>query len=382
MVKKQEEKKKQIPQQRTKKGVLAGILGLVTNLILFVSKLMIGLFSGSVSIMADAVNSLSDTASSILTLIGFKIAAKPADQEHPYGHERFEYISGLFVSIIITYVGFQFLESSVEKIIHPENVSLAPIVFFVLIISIFLKFAQGKMYQVIARSIDSETLRATATDSYNDAFTTLAVLLSAAIEWVTGWRIDGYIGFALALYILYSGLTMLRNFVYELLGSRPTSAEIEEMEEHLNACDDILGYHDLLVHNYGPNKRFASVHIEVDESMNLNEAHKIIDLIEKDFKKSLDVELVCHLDPMPVDNEKYYNILHQSKQILFETGRGLDIHDFRVIHQGKTLQFDVVVPEKFQFDDTELERILRIQIEEKIGDYHLEITFDHNYLLY
>ena len=142
MVKKQEEKKKQILQQRTKKGVLAGILGLVTNLILFVSKLMIGLFSGSVSIMADAVNSLSDTASSILTLIGFKIAAKPADQEHPYGHERFEYISGLFVSIIITYVGFQFLESSVEKIIHPENVSLAPIVFFVLIISIFLKFAQ------------------------------------------------------------------------------------------------------------------------------------------------------------------------------------------------------------------------------------------------
>ena len=161
MAKKQEEKKKQIPQQRTKKGVLAGILGLVTNLILFVSKLMIGLFSGSVSIMADAVNSLSDTASSILTLIGFKIAAKPADQEHPYGHERFEYISGLFVSIIITYVGFQFLESSAEKIIHPENVSLTPIVFFVLIISIFLKFAQGKMYQVIARSIDSETLRAT-----------------------------------------------------------------------------------------------------------------------------------------------------------------------------------------------------------------------------
>lgn len=136
------------------------------------------------------------------------------------------------------------------------------------------------------------------------------------------------------------------------------------------------------MHNYGPNKRFASVHIEVDESMNLNVAHKIIDLIEKDFKKSLDVELVCHLDPMPVDNEKYYNILRQLKQILLETGTGLNIHDFRVIHQGKTLQFDVVVPEKFQFVDTELERILRSQIEEKIGDYQLEITFDHNYLLY
>lgn len=376
------EQKQLTAQQRTKKGILAGILGLGSNIILFVSKFIIGLFSGSVSIMADAINSLSDTASSVLTLVGFKIAAKPADQEHPYGHERFEYISGLFVSIIITYVGFQFLESSIEKIVRPENVALSPIVFLVLIVSILLKFGQGKMYQTIAHSIDSETLRATAKDSYNDVFTTLAVLVSAGVEWLTGWRIDGYIGFALAAYILYSGVMMLRDFVYELLGSRPTQKEITEMEQHLNSCDDILGYHDLLVHTYGPSKRFASVHIEVDESLDLNQAHKIIDSIEKDFKKSLSVDLVCHLDPVPVNNEKYREILRKLKGIIQSAGEGLNLHDLRIIRQGKVLQFDVVVPEKFRLSDEEIERLIRIQVEQRIGVYQLEITFDHNYLLY
>ncbi len=235
--------------------------------------------------MADAINSLSDTASSILTLVGFKIAAKPADPEHPYGHERFEYISGLFVSIIITYVGFQFLETSIGKIIHPESLTLSPIIFIVLLFSIILKFVQGRMYVTIAQSIDSETLRATAKDSYNDVYTTLAVLLSAGIEWLMGWRIDGYVGFALAGYILLSGIMMLRDFVYELLGSRPTKEEILAMEKLLLSYENILGFHDLLVHNYGPSKKFASVHIEVDDSLDLNQAHKIMDIIKKTLKR-------------------------------------------------------------------------------------------------
>lgn len=375
-------KKKITSAERTKKGILAGVLGLLSNLILFISKLTIGLFSGSVSIMADAINSLSDTASSILTLVGFKIAAKPADPEHPYGHERFEYISGLFVSIIITYVGFQFLETSIGKIIHPESLTLSPIIFIVLLFSIILKFVQGRMYVTIAQSIDSETLRATAKDSYNDVYTTLAVLLSAGIEWLMGWRIDGYVGFALAGYILLSGIMMLRDFVYELLGSRPTKEKILAMEKLLLSYENILGFHDLLVHNYGPSKKFASVHIEVDDSLDLNQAHKIMDIIEKDFKKTLDVELVCHLDPVPVNNENYREILKVLKKIIKETGEGLKLHDLRMIRNGKELQFDVVVPEKFNFSDEELERVLRVQIEERIGNYDLDITFDHNYLLY
>ncbi|MFS1135318.1 cation diffusion facilitator family transporter [Enterococcus hirae] len=369
-------------QERTKKGIIAGILGLITNILLFVAKFAIGLFSGSVSIMADAINSLSDTASSILTLVGFKIAAKPADQEHPFGHERFEYISGLFVSIIITYVGFQFLDASIRKIFRPEHLVLTPIVFLVLIFSILLKLLQGRMYTRFSKTIQSEALKATAKDSYNDVFTTLAVLVSAGIERFTGWRIDGYVGFVLAGYIIFSGIMMLRDFVYELLGSRPTAEEIKTMEKKLSSYKSILGFHDLLVHNYGPNKKFASVHIEVDDSLNLNEAHKIIDIIEKDFKKTLDVDLVCHLDPVAIHNEQYRKILKQLRQIIKELGEELRLHDLRIIRKGKELQFDIVVPQNFKLPDDVLEEKIRQAIEKKVGSFELDITFDHNYLLY
>ena len=369
-------------QERTKKGIIAGILGLITHILLFVAKFAIGLFSGSVSIMADAINSLSDTASSILTLVGFKIAAKPADQEHPFGHERFEYISGLFVSIIITYVGFQFLDASIRKIFRPEHLVLTPIVFLVLIFSILLKLLQGRMYTRFSKTIQSEALKATAKDSYNDVFTTLAVLVSAGIERFTGWRIDGYVGFVLAGYIIFSGIMMLRDFVYELLGSRPTAEEIKTMEKQLSSYKSILGFHDLLVHNYGPNKKFASVHIEVDDSLNLNEAHKIIDIIEKDFKKTLDVDLVCHLDPVAIHNEQYRKILKQLRQIIKELGEELRLHDLRIIRKGKELQFDIVVPQNFKLPDDVLEEKIRQAIEKKVGSFELDITFDHNYLLY
>lgn len=369
-------------QERTKKGIIAGILGLISNMLLFVAKFMIGLFSGSVSIMADAINSLSDTASSILTLVGFKIAAKPADQEHPFGHERFEYISGLFVSIIITYVGFQFLDASIRKIFRPEHLVLTPIVFLVLIFSILLKLLQGRMYTRFSKTIQSEALKATAKDSYNDVFTTLAVLVSAGIERFTGWRIDGYVGFVLAGYIIFSGIMMLRDFVYELLGSRPTAEEIKTMEKKLSSYKSILGFHDLLVHNYGPNKKFASVHIEVDDSLNLNEAHKIINIIEKDFKKTLDVDLVCHLDPVAIHNEQYRKILKQLRQIIKELGEELRLHDLRIIRKGKELQFDIVVPQNFKLPDDVLEEKIRQAIEKKVGSFELDITFDHNYLLY
>lgn len=369
-------------QERTKKGIIAGILGLISNMLLFVAKFMIGLFSGSVSIMADAINSLSDTASSILTLVGFKIAAKPADQEHPFGHERFEYISGLFVSIIITYVGFQFLDASIRKIFRPEHLVLTPIVFLVLIFSILLKLLQGRMYTRFSKTIQSEALKATAKDSYNDVFTTLAVLVSAGIERFTGWRIDGYVGFVLAGYIIFSGIMMLRDFVYELLGSRPTAEEIKTMEKQLSSYKSILGFHDLLVHNYGPNKKFASVHIEVDDSLNLNEAHKIIDIIEKDFKKTLNVDLVCHLDPVAIHNEQYRKILKQLRQIIKELGEELRLHDLRIIRKGKELQFDIVVPQNFKLPDDVLEEKIRQAIGKKVGSFELDITFDHNYLLY
>ncbi len=367
--------------QRTKVGELAGVFGLVSNIILFIGKFLIGFTAGSVSIMADAMNSLSDTIASILTLVGFRIAAKPADSEHPYGHERFEYISGLAISLIITLVGFQFLQSSFQKILHPENVRLSIYLFAVLIASIAIKIWQGRMYLTLAKKIDSQTLTAASKDSLNDVYTTLAVLLSALFEWVTHLRIDGYVGFLLALYILYSGIMMVKDFVGELLGSRPTDQEIQAMENKLDTYEAILGYHDLLVHDYGPQKRFASVHIEVDASLSLIKAHKIIDRIEKDFHETLDVDLVCHLDPVEISDVEYVVIKRQVQTIIFQLDERLRIHDFRIKKNRKILQFDLVVPEHFPLKDQEMKQKLEQVVQAEIGAYHLDVTFDHNYLL-
>lgn len=365
--------------QRTKIGELAGILGLISNLLLFIGKFLIGFTAGSVSIMADAMNSLSDFIASILTLIGFRLGAKPADSDHPFGHERFEYISGLVISLIITFVGFQFLTSSVSKMIQPEPVRISKYLFIVLVLSVLTKIWQGRMYLKLAKNIDSETLKASSKDSFNDVYTTLAVLFSALFEWYTGVLIDGYVGFLLALYIIYSGFSMVQDFVRELLGSRPNQEEIQEMEARLSSYSNILGYHDLLVHNYGPRKRFASVHIEVDSSWTLMQAHQLIDMIEKDFQEQLGVDLVCHLDPVAIQDIHYLTIANTMNSIIFHIDQGLRIHDFRVI--DKTLQFDLVIPEAFSLSEKELRRSIQRAVLDNLSEYKLDITFDHNYLL-
>lgn len=377
---KKAQKSKDKETQRTRVGELAGKLGFLSNIILFIGKFVIGFTAGSVSIMADAMNSLSDTISSILTLIGFRVASKPADSEHPYGHERFEYISGLIISFIITFVGFQFLQSSVKKIIAPENIRLSSYLFVVLIVSILVKIWQGRMYLTLSRKINSETLKAASKDSLNDVYTTAAVLVSALVEWGTGLKIDGYVGFLLALYIVYSGLSMVKDFIGELLGSRPTDKEIKEMEDRLSASTAILGYHDLLVHDYGPQKRFASVHIEVDASWSLTRAHQVIDQIEKDFHENLGVELVCHLDPVAIQDIEYLTVSNTVQSIIFQIDRKLRLHDFRIKNEN-TLQFDLVVPDNFHLTERQLLAEIQQLVEQTMGDYQLDVTFDHNYLL-
>ena len=364
---------------RTNYGILSGILGLFSNLLLFVMKFVIGISAHSVSILADAINNLTDTASSIVTLFGFRVAAKPADSEHPYGHERFEYISGFVISILITVVGFQFLTSSVKRIINPANIKLSLWIFIILLLSVCIKFWQSRMYSNIAKKIKSGTLKASAQDSMNDVLTTVAVLVSAGVEWLTDWRVDGYVGTLIALYILYNGISMVRGFVNELLGSRPTDKEIIEMEKRLDSYQSILGYHDLLVHSYGPKKQFASVHIEVDETYDLNYAHEITDTIEKDFWTNLHVALVCHLDPVAINDEEYQRKLLLLKEILFRIDPNLRIHDFRI--EGSILSFDIVVPQHTALSDEDIREQLQQKISYALGNYQLEVTFDHNYLL-
>lgn len=370
--------------KRTNIGILAGFLGLLSNLLLFLAKFLIGSVSGSVSIMADAMNNLSDTASSFITLAGFKIAGKPADKGHPYGHERFEYISGFVISILVIYVGVRFLDSSFLKILHPSSVMLSPLVYIVLVLSILMKFWQSYMYRRLSQVIDSATLKATAQDSINDVYTTVAVLISAMIEWLSDWRIDGFIGFMIALYIIYSGIKMILEFINDLLGGRAPEAEVLAIRHHLDQYTNIIGYHDLLIHSYGPNSIFASVHIEVNQEWSLPHAHDVIDAIEYDVKEHLGVDLVCHLDPYPLDDPEFKRVAPVLKKILQDIHPYLRFHDLRVdkTTTPETIYFDLVVPE-------DLKKIANSQLQDRISEEYiaqtapakLAITFDRTYLL-
>ncbi|MBP2098714.1 cation diffusion facilitator family transporter [Enterococcus rivorum] len=383
-IKRFENRQKQKKQNlRNAFGSFAGKMGLLSNFLLFIGKLLIGLFSGSVSIMADAMNSLSDMLSSILTLVGFHIAGKPADKEHPYGHERFEYISGMMVSLLITFVGFQFFVTSIERIKDPQSIRVTPIVLIILVLSILIKVWQGLFYKAVAKKINSNTLVAASKDSFNDVFTTLAVLVSAGIEGFTGLQIDGFVGLLIACYIIYSGLQLIREFIDELMGLRPDQEEIDSMKEHLASVENIVGYHDLLIHQYGPNKKFASVHIEIDDRWDLNQAHEKIDAIEMNFKKELGVELVCHIDPVNLHDQKQQFIHQELKKIIKGIHSDLRAHDIRTVNyeEENQLLFDLVIPVKFQLSDYELRVEIQRQVYEKIGNYKIDVIFDHNYLL-
>lgn len=369
-----------LEQQRTGIGRLAGALGFLSNALLFLGKFTIGVAASSVSIMADAINSLTDTVSSILTLVGFQIASKPADNEHPYGHERFEYISGFVISLVITFVGGQFLLSSFKKILAPQHVRLSIFVYVILIVSILIKIWQSRMYYTLGKKIQSTTLKASGQDALNDVLMTTAVLISAIIEGLTNWRVDGVIGFLIACYILYSGISMVRAFINELMGSRPTQEDLSAMETRLNAYPEIYGYHDLLVHNYGPQKTFASVHIEVDDRWSLNQAHEVINKIEKDFSKSLAVQLVCHLDPVALRDDVYQEKRAIVTSIVTGVAEGLMMHDFRV-NGPEQMSFDVVVPKECPLTDEELTQTIHFKIQQRLGHQKIEITFDHTYLL-
>lgn len=368
---------------RTAFGIFAGIIGLLSNLLLFVSKFLIGLVSGSVSIMADAMNNLSDTVSSVLTLVGFYISGKPADKEHPYGHERFEYISGMFVSLLITFVGFQFFMTSIDRIKEPQSIKVTPLILIVLLLSILIKVWQSVFYQRVAKKIDSNTLIAAAKDSLNDVYTTIAVLISATIEGLTGLKIDGFVGLLIACYIIFSGLQLIREFINELMGIRPDQEAIDEMKRSLSSVPTIVGYHDLLIHQYGPNKTFASVHIEIDDRWDLTQAHEVIDAIEKQFKTQLGVDLVCHIDPVNLHDQRQQFIHQELKKVIKTIDSALKAHDIRLVdHGGKPrILFDLVVPNHFTANDQELKIRIQEQVYRNIGDYIIEVTFDHNYLL-
>ena len=365
---------------RERYGTLAAAVGILSNIFLCIIKGLIGLFSGSIAVTADAVNNLSDAGSSVITLLAFKIAGKPADEEHPYGHARMDYISGMAVSFIIILLGLELMGSSFEKILHPEEVGVSALTYLVLIVSIAVKLWQGMFNRNLGKRISSEALQATAADSLNDVFSTGAVLLSTLVYQFTAIPIDGWVGMLVAIFITVSGVKLIMETGSPLLGQAPDPQMVRELEEKITAYDGVIGIHDLQVHNYGPGRVFATVHAEVPANRDILVSHDIIDNIEREVGHEMNLNLVIHMDPVVTDDERLNQLHAQVQQIVAGIDSNLSMHDFRAVF-GPThtnLVFDVVVPPGFSLSDSELSRRIEQQVQ-TLGSYFCVITVDHNY---
>lgn len=313
-------------------GKLAGLTGIVVNALLCAGKLLAGALSGSVSIMADAINNLSDAASSIVTLLGFKLAAKPADDAHPYGHQRVEYLAGLTVAALILLIGAELVKSSIQRILHPEAVAFTAVGAAVLLLSIAAKLWLCLFYRKLGKSIRSEALLASAADSRNDVASTAAVLAAYAFAYFTHIQIDGWAGLLVAVFILWSGVGIAKDTIDPLLGEAPDEALVHAIAQEIRSYDArVLGIHDLIVHDYGPGRRFASVHVELDAREDVLEAHELIDNIERDVTKKLRVELVIHYDPIVTDDAEVNEVRQRVEAIVTEIDPRLSFHDFRMV---------------------------------------------------
>lgn len=362
-------------------GKLAGIVGIISNIILFMIKFTVGVLFKSISVTADAVNNLSDAGSSIITLIGFKLSGKPADAKHPYGHARMEYITGLAVSFIIILLGVQLVQTSFDKVLHPEESVFSYLTITVLIISILMKLWQGMFNKKVGKTIHSTALEATAADSINDVVATSAVLLSTVIAKLTGVNLDGYMGILVAIFILVSGIKMIGETINPLLGMAPDQEMVDQIYKKIMSYDTVLGIHDLVVHNYGPQRCFASVHVEVPASQDILISHDIIDNIERDFAKDMDIHLVVHLDPIVTDDETTNLLRAQVKQIVHDISPDLSIHDFRaVIGVSHTnLIFDVCVPFSVKMSDADITSLISQKVKEINPTYYTVIVVDRSY---
>lgn len=369
-------------QVRERYGKFAGMVGIISNLLLFLLKITVGTFFHSIAITADAVNNLSDSASSVITLLGFKISEKPADARHPYGHARMEYISGLVVSFIILLLGLQLIQSSIGRILRPQETRFSMVFFWALMASILIKLWQCLFYRRIATIINSTTLIATAMDSRNDILATSTVLLAALVSRVTGFNLDGYMGAVVALFILVSGIRLVKETISPLLGTAPTKELVDKIYKKILSYDHIIGVHDLRVHSYGPAQCFASVHCEVSAERDIMVSHDLIDNIERDFLKEYGIYLVIHLDPIMTDDEKTNDLRMVVENLVREISPDISMHDFRVVWgvSHSNLIFDIVVPFESQWSDDELVELITEKIHRINTTYYPVIMVDHSYV--
>ena len=367
------------PQVRSAVGKLSGAVGILCNLLLCALKLLAGTLAGSVSVTADAMNNLSDATSSIVTLLGFKLAERPADEDHPYGHARYEYLSGLAVAAIIIVIGVELAKTSVNKILHPAAVEFSPVTMLVLCASIGIKLWMALFNGKLGKMIRSSTLAATAADSRNDCVATGAVLIAGIVERLTSWQVDGFMGLGVAVFILYSGWNLAKETISPLLGEAADPVLREQIAEYISANPKVLGYHDLMVHDYGPGQRFASLHVEMDKDEDPLLCHEIIDDLERDCLRLYGVHLVIHYDPVVTNDPELDRMRLLVTAILRVKDERISIHDFRMVPgAGHTnLVFDVALPAQLLGQEQAIKTALETALNDLgEGTFYTVITFD------
>lgn len=367
---------------RNNYGKFSSTVSIIFNIVLFAFKLIAGVISGSVGIMADAFNNLSDASSSIISFVGFFLSSKPADSEHPYGHGRYEYLSALMVAVLVCAIGIELFTTSLDKIFNPTEVKFSLISWVVLIGSILVKLYMMFFNRKIGKLISSQTLIATSNDSRNDVITTSAVLVSSFIGSITNIQIDGYVGSAVAVFIVVSGLLLVKDTLNPILGSSPTPELVKSIHDKIMSYENIEGTHDLMVHDYGPGKIFASAHVEMNAEIDTIISHDIIDNIENSFKEELGIEIILHYDPIYTDDEKISDLRKFLKDIVTEIDPSFSVHDVRFV-EGVThsnVIFDCVIPPENACKSNDIKRQIIDQVQKVHPDYNCVITIDRSYV--
>lgn len=363
-------------------GVLMGAIGIGFNVILFIGKYLAGFVSGSVSVMADAFNNLSDAGSSFITMLGFHLAGKEPDPEHPFGHGRIEYVSGLAVSVLIIVMGVEVLKTSVQKILHPEPLEISLLTMLILFVSIAVKVYMSFYNRIYGKKLDSSAMKATATDSLSDCISTAVVLLSMVVYQFLHVNLDGWSGLVVAVFILLAGINSAKDTLSPLLGEAPDEEFVREVEQMVMDHPDVVGVHDMVVHNYGPGRVMISLHAEVPGNIDVYKLHDSIDLIELEIKQRFHCEAVIHMDPIATDNEQVMSLRKEIVELVRLYDEQLTIHDFRMV-AGPThtnLIFDVVVPQGYSKTDAEISAEIARRINEKWNNYFAVIKMEKRYI--
>lgn len=368
---------------RTAYGVLASVTGIFCNILLFAAKWLIGYLLHSISVMADAFNNLSDAGSSIISLIGVKMAGKPADKEHPFGHGRIEYIAALIVAFLVMEVGFTFFKSAIAKVREPEELHFQAVSMLILFLSVAVKLWMGVFNKNLGKRINSKVMMATAADSMGDVITTGATIASVLFFYFTGINIDGYVGLGVSLVVMWAGIGIAKDTLEPLIGQAVDPKVYLQITNFVEKYDGVVGSHDLIVHNYGPAKSMASIHAEVPNNVDIEESHAVIDRIEREAMEKMGLFLVIHMDPVETEDKKVLAIKKDAEEIIKEMDKRVSIHDFRVVggRNHKNLIFDMVIPYEYDKEkQNDLREEFARRLREKNDRYHAVITMERSYV--